>query len=114
MADSIPPGSLALVHLRDAEPSGTTIEEWKDIDFDLRISLAVDKTSVKTWDDIENEFDEKMVDSATGLPIPPKPSKELNAWQDGSMKRLWTAAEFKEWMGLNSRGVSSTTSHTKS
>eukprot|EP01048_Picozoa_sp_COSAG05_P031620 COSAG05_NODE_11646_length_503_cov_1.660891_1_plen_43_part_01 len=33
--------------------------------------LAVDKTSVKTWDDIENEFDEKMVDSATGLPIPP-------------------------------------------
>ena len=53
---------MATDSLRDAEPSGTTIEEWKDIDFDLRISLAIDKTSVKTWDDIENEFDEKMVD----------------------------------------------------
>ena len=106
---------MATDSLRDAEPSGTTIEEWKDIDFDLRISLAADKTSVKTWDDIENEFDEKMVDSATGLPIPPKSSKELDAWPDGSMKRLWTAAEFKEWMGLKIvEAVSSTTSHTKS
>lgn len=90
--------------LRDAQPDVTTHEEWKDIDFELRISYAADKTSTKTWDDIENEFDEKMVDSVTGLPIPPKSSKELDSWPDGSMKRLWTAAEFKEWMGLNSRG----------
>ena len=94
---------MAVDCLRDAQPD-TTIDEWKDIDHELRISYAADKTSVKTWDDIENEFDEKMVDSTTGLPIPPKSSKELNAWPDGSMKRLWTAAEFKEWMGLNSRG----------
>ena len=94
---------MAVDCLRDAQPD-TTIDEWKDIDHELRILYAADKTSVKTWDDIENEFDEKMVDSTTGLPIPPKSSKELNAWPDGSMKRLWTAAEFKEWMGLNSRG----------
>ena len=82
--------------LRDAQPNETTIDEWKDIDFELRISYAADKTSAKTWDDIENEFDEQMVDSSTGLPIPPKSSKGLDSWPDGSMKRLRTAAEFKE------------------
>ena len=108
---------MATDSLRDARPSGTTLEEWKDIDFELRISLAMDKTSIKTWDDIENEFDEKMVDSTTGLPIPPKSSKELDSWPNGSMKRLhvWTAAEFKEWMRLLIvEAVSSTMSHTKS